>query len=494
MSQVVVIGAGIGGLAAAARLAALGHRVTVCEAAPVVGGKLGRAEVVVPEGRFEFDTGATLLTLPQVFADLFRATGGRLEDAVRLHEVDPACEYHFSDGTTLVTTRDPAEQVRRFEAAFGAAAARGWSRLMEIAARMWAVSEEPVLRSPLTLRGTLRRARRPGDIGAVRPGQSLRTLGMRHLPDIRLRMILDRYATYAGSDPRRVPAALAVIPYLEREFGCWSVDGGLGRLADALADHATGLGAVVRTSCRVRSIDVAGGRVHGVTLAAGSRLTADIVVSDADAACLYGSLLGPQPGRRRTPRADSSAGFVLLLGLRGVTPPATAQNSVLFGASDIDAEFDALFARPGRLVRDPMIYVHRSTDLPHCPPWHEAWFVMVNAPRHGPGGVDWDEPGRADAYALRVLDLLTARGLPARERLLFHRILTPADLERSALAPGGAIYGSAMHGALAPWRRPRNAARVRGLYLVGGSAHPGGGLPLVALSAEIVAGLVGPAV
>ena len=167
---------------------------------------------------------------------------------------------------------------------------------------------------------------------------------------------------------------------------------------------------------------------------------------------------------------------------------------MLFPA-DYDAEFDAVFGRSPRPVDDPTVYVCRPDDPAMHPPGHEAWFVQVNAPAARPRvrAVDWDAPGLAEAYADRVLDVLAERGLDVRDRVLWREVRTPADLERATRAPGGAIYGTSSNGARAAFLRPANASPVPGLFLVGGSAHPGGGLPLVGLSAAIVANLIGRA-
>jgi phytoene dehydrogenase-like protein len=257
-------------------------------------------------------------------------------------------------------------------------------------------------------------------------------------------------------------------------------------------------GAVVRLEAAVAQVLVEGGRAAGVVLADGERVPADVVVVNADASHLYGDLLPPSVAgraRRRLSRATPSlSGVVLLLALRGRTP-GLAHHTVLFPA-DYDSEFDAVFGRDARPVQDPTVYVSAPDDPALRPDEdHEAWFVLVNAPRHGtgPGAVDWDEAGLASSYADRVLDVLAARGLDVRDRVLWREVRTPADLERATRSPGGAIYGTSSNGARAAFLRPANASPVPGLFLVGGSAHPGGGLPLVGLSAAIVAGLVGPA-
>ena len=493
MARVVVIGAGVGGLAAAARLAAQGHRVELHERAGTHGGKLGEYR----RDGFTFDTGPSLLTLPQVFTDLFAATGGAAD--LELEPVDPVCGYRFADGTRVDLPFDPADVPAALDAALGPGAGAAWQALYDRSARLWDLVGEPVLHRPLRARDLARFSARLRDLRVVAPWLTLRRLGEQMLPDPRLRMWLDRYATYSGSDPRRTPSVLSVTPYVEQRFGAWWIRGGLRRLADALLDRCRALGVAVHLGSEVAAITTAGRRVSGVRLADGQEVSADVVVSDADARVLYDRLLpGRSVGRRAAParallrRAPASlAGFVLLLALDRA-PGARPAHRVWFPA-DYDAEFDALFRRP-EPVPDPTVYVHAPNDPAMAPPEGEAWFVLVNAPVHDPaGGVDWDVPGVGEQYGDRVLEVLAQRGADVRGRVRWREIRTPADLERDTGAPGGAIYGSASHGALAALLRPANRSPVPGLFLVGGSAHPGGGLPIVALSAKIVADLVGPA-
>jgi phytoene desaturase len=498
VSRVVVVGAGVGGLAAAARLAALGHDVVVCEAAGEVGGKLGYVEAATAQGAFRFDTGPSLVTLPHVLREVFDDTGGWPSD-LDLVPLDPLARYRFADGAAFDASSDLDEHCRRLDAALGAGTGDAWRRFSARAERAWAASREPFLEQPLKGARTLARlaARRPRDIAAVAPWSTLRGLAERTLPDRRLRQLADRYATYTGSDPRRAPAALAAVPYAEQAFGGWYVPGGLRRIAEALHDRVLERDGDVRLGARVEGVELTGGRATGVRLAGGERLPADVVVANADAAHVYADLLPPGvagSARRRLRRATPSlSGFVLLLAVQGRTP-GLAHHNVLFPA-DYDAEFDAVFGDAAQPVDDPTLYVSAPDDPVVRPAGCEAWFVLVNAPRHGtgPGAVDWDADGLADRYAGHLLDLLAARGLPVRERVLWSQVLTPADLERRTGAPGGAIYGTSSNGAAAAFLRPANRSPVPGLLLVGGSSHPGGGLPLVLLSARIVSGLVGPA-
>lgn len=491
MARVVVIGAGVGGLAAAAHLAAVGHDVTVCEQHDEVGGKLGVAE----RDGFRFDTGPSLLTAPHVLAETLGATGTELGDVLDVGRVDPIARYRYVDGTTFDVRTDPLATAASLEAAVGPGAGARWQRILTRGERIWETVEEAVLRRPLDgPAAALRLARHVGQLPTLAPHRTLRGLGVRELADPRLVMMLDRYATYSGSDPRRAPATLATIPYVEQAFGAWYVRGGLGRIGVVLRERAEACGATVRTGADVTDVLVGGGRrVTGVRLADGERLPADVVVANADAAHLYRDLVtgsAARRARRHLRRASPSlSGFVLLLGVRGATP-GIAHHNVLF-PPDYDAEFDALFGRHPRPVPDPTLYVVRADDPSVAPPGHEGWFVLANAPRHGQ--VDWREPGLVERYTELLLARMAARGLDVRDRLVVCEGRSPLELAQRTRAEGGAIYGTSSNGARAAFARPSNRSPVPGLYLVGGSSHPGGGLPMVLLSAQIVARLVGPA-
>lgn len=500
MSRVVVVGAGMAGMACAARLAVKRHDVTVLEQAPTWGGKLGTFQ----RDGFTFDTGPHLLTLPAVYRDTFLKTGKALEECVDLVGVDPACHYRFADGTELdLPDCDRRAAARTFDEAFGAGAGSDWLRFLGRAAEIWQVTRGPFLTQPLGgPRDLLRGSRRLSDVRTVAPWRSLDAMGRRYLRDPRLRQFLWRYATYTGSDPRKAPAALSVVPYVEQTFGSWYVRGGLRRLGDALHERCLERRVSFRFDTDVTEVLVEGGRATGVRLADGEVLPADVVVCNADAGEVYGRLVTDRlaaPARTRLQRATPSlAGFVVLLALDGRTP-GLRHHTVLF-PTDYAAEFDSIFGRSPEPVDDPAVYVSAPDDpalRPHD--GTEAWFVLVNAPRHDPAaaargrGVDWTAPGLAETYAQKVLDVMAARGLDVRNRLRFMEIRTPADLERSARAPGGSIYGTSSNGARAAFLRAANRSPVPGLFLVGGSAHPGGGLPLVGLSAEIVANLIGRA-
>ena len=494
MSRIVVIGAGIGGMATAARLSVKGHQVTIVEQSDQVGGKAG----AYSRDGFVFDTGPSLITLPAVYRDLFLKTGTSLEDNVDLQPVEPGTSYRWSDGTRVTLPGvNPAAAATALGDALGGTAREDWLALVARAAEIWRITRKPFLESPLTgTRELLALAKSPRDVRTVAPTTSLRGLGRKYLRDPRLRMLLDRYATYSGSDPRKAPAALSTIPYVEQTFGSWHIGGGVHKLADALAARCEERKVDILLNSDVTRIVLDEGKVRSVELSDGSHLEADIVVSNADASHLYGDLVSGNRAdaalrqlRKATP---SFSGFVMLLAIKGRTPDISHHN-VWFPA-DYNAEFDAVFK--GRPATDPTIYACVPDDpLMRPDADHESWFVLINAPRHGHGKneFDWSQTDFANNYADRMVELLAERGTDLRNRILWRELITPADLEARTRAPGGSIYGTSSNGMRAAFLRPANTSPIEGLYLVGGSSHPGGGLPLVGMSAEIVAETIGRA-
>ena len=504
MARVVVIGAGMGGLAVSARLAKRGHQVSVLEKAGIIGGKLGR----YARDGFVFDTGPSLLTLPAVYRDTFRKSGRPLERELDLVPVDPAFHYRFADGAEVrLPNASRAGTRRALDDAFGDGAGDQWAAMLERAGLIWEITRGPFLEAPIEGARTLARlARNLDHVRAVAPWQTLRGIGRQYLRDPHLQMMLERYATYSGSDPRRAPGVLSTIPYVEQTFGAWHVPGGLRRLGEALADRVELRGATLRTNAPVTEVLLENGRAAGVRLEDGETVPADVVVANCDAHHLYGQLVRHRAAAQVVGAIGkaglSFSGVSLLLAVRGRTP-GMAHHTVLFPA-DYDDEFDSLFGtsrRPARAVPDPAVYICNPDDPQMRPDDGEAWFVLVNAPRqrdpldprHQPGAIDWTADGVAERYADQVLAVMARRGVDVRDRLLWRVVRTPADLERETGAPGGAIYGTSSNGQRAAFLRPANRSPIPGLFLVGGSAHPGGGLPLVGLSAQIAADLIGDA-
>ena len=487
--RVAVIGAGMGGMCTAARLAKAGYEVTVFESSDRHGGKC-RTEWI---GNYAFDTGPSLLTLPAVYRDFFQRTGDVMGRVVELQPVSPSFDYRFADGSAVrFANLSRKETLAAIDKSFGDSAAQQWDQIMRQAEAMWDVSREPFIESEL--RSVLSLLKRPTllrDLRTIAPWKSLRDLKVK---DQRLRKILNRYATYSGSDPRVAPAVLASIAFVEEAFGAWHIKGGVGKLADAVYQRSLDRGVKFEFNTSVTQINHDGKATTGISLADGRVLGYSIVVANADATAVYNKLITGKVKKLRRERANlakadpSLAGFSLLLGLRPSENPTGLSHHNIFFPNDYDAEFADIFDRK-QPVQDPTIYLCAPQDASMVKhPGHEAWFVLVNAPRHDlKDGFDWNDADFNHRYAMQIIDSLESHGISIRDRLEVLEIRTPSDLERTVAAPGGAIYGTASHGARSAFMRAKNRSPLKGLYCVGGSAHPGGGLPLVGLSAEIVA-------
>ena len=497
MAKISVVGAGIGGMSAAARLAKQGHQVTVFENSDQSGGKC-RTEWF---GDYAFDTGPSLLTLPAVFRDLFLKTGKRIEHVLDISPVDPAFNYNFADGSkvTFPNLSNP-KTYQEIEKSFGISASQSWRQIIERSEKMWEASRDSFIESELTsIWPLLLRKNLINQINQISPFTSLRSLSEKLNLDPHLKMIIDRYATYTGSDPRSAPAVLLTIAFVESTFGAWHIKGGIGQLSVALEQRCRDLGVDFQFKSLVTKILVERNKVEGVVLSDGKIIKSDLVVSNSDAEYTFNSLIGSEVSSARGERrklksaTKSLAGFSLLLGLDNKkSKPVDVKHHNVYFPENYDLEFDQIFTQKVP-VTDPTIYLCAPKDSSMVKGADkEAWFVLVNAPRHEPeSGWDWKDGGQE--YAQKIISKMDDLGLNVTNRLDFMEYRTPADLENYAMAPGGSIYGTSSNSPVSAFLRARNRSKVKGLFCVGGSAHPGGGLPLVGISAEIVAKAIGKA-
>lgn len=493
--HIVIIGAGMGGLAAAIRLAARGCRVTLFEAGAGPGGKLNRWH----KDGYTFDTGPSLLTMPWVLRELFAAGGRDMDDALTLDRVDPICRYAFADGTHLDVTSDTARMAANIEA-LSLPDVPAFFRFLAYTADLYAVAGDPFLRHPMdaTLFGRrrdemFRYGFRARDLPRFAAPRTVHGAVSGFFRDPRLRQVFDRYATYNGSSPYHAPAAFCVIPFVEFATGAWHPRGGVYRIAETLASLAADLGVAMQYDAPVARIMLDGKRAVGVQLANGERVAADAVISNVDILTTHDRLLdGTVPGvlerRAKLRRLEPSySGFLLLLGTRRAYP-ALSHHTVYFSA-DYAREFGDVVRRRVPPA-DPTIYVCRATatDANAAPPGGDNLFVMVNVP-YLDGRTDWE--AFAPRYRDHVLAALAHRGLDVTDAIAVEDVWTPERLQHAYGAQAGAIYGFASNSRRAAFLRPANRSPdFAGLYFAGGSTHPGGGVPLALLSGAIVAEMI----
>lgn len=488
MPRAVVIGAGLGGLAAAIHLRLAGFEVSVLEQRGEPGGKVRQFR----QDGFTFDLGPTILTMPFVFEELFAAAGRRFADHVELNPLAPYYRAHFPDGTVFELSdsmRDVLAQVRRMSPNDEPA----WVDFLARAGRIYHVVERHFLTRLFdSWRDLL-------DLGLLRAGlqvDALTTLShrvARQFRDPRIRQLASYQAIYVGASPAEVPATYSLIPYLEMAHGVWFPRGGMYALASATAQLAEEIGVALCLGCGAARILVEKGRVRGVLDTRGETHRADVVVSNADLHHTYSRLLDGASRRhmsdRRLARLEpSSSAFILLLGVERRDPGLIHHN--IYFSRDFARDLRELFIER-RPLGDPSFYVCAPsvTDSALAPPGGTTLYALAPAPYLIPG-VDWGT--LAEEYAERLIDRIEAAALPGlRSSIRVKRWYTPNDFERDYHCHRGSIFGLSARNDQTAFRRPAPRSRdVAGLYLVGGSTQPGGGVPMVVLGGKLVAAQV----
>ena len=474
--RVVVVGAGMGGLASAIRLVAAGFDVTVVEAQGYPGGKMR----TVDSAAGPVDAGPTVMTMRHVFDDLFAAAGTTLDAHVTLHRETVLARHWWPDGSTLDLHADAEETAAAVRAWGGPRAEADVRRFSARAARLFSAFDAPVMQAarPTFARLAAHVAARPALIPAMDPVSTLARSLARQFRDPRLRQLFGRYATYVGGSPFASPAVLALIWHAEAK-GVWRVEGGMHGLARAMEAVAKAGGATFLYDAPVRRIEIQSGRVAAVQLASGTRLPASSVVFNGDPRALTRGLLGDGasaavPPGSVEPRSLSANVWTFAARPRG---PDLHHHNVFFGA-DPRREFSPI--AEGRLPEDPTLYVcAQDRGTGRNPPELERFEIIMNAPPL-PGGT----PEDIETCRTLTFRTLAAHGLTFGPEPSDATLTTPRGFE--ALFPGslGSLYGRSPHGLTAAFARPTARTPLPGLYLAGGGTHPGAGVPMATLSGK----------
>ncbi len=492
MKKVGIVGGGLGGLASACVLAARGYDVVVFERNEWLGGKAA----VIRSNGFRFDMGPTILTLPAILDRIFAEAGRHVAGVLDLVRLDPQWRSFFEDGSTLDLLADTDAMVSKL-AAFspGAGTAEGYRRFIGLSEQLHRISDSYFFWRPV---GGLRDMFDAGatfqpnilrDVLAMRPGQSVAGIVRGRIPDPRVAQMVDHFTQYVGSAPDASPAVLCGIAHMQICEGVWYPMGGTSAVPVALTKLAESLGVEFKCGTRVRKILTSKGEVQGVRLEGGATIAVDAVISNSDSVRTHRELVGGLPARafeRRRRYEPACSGVVLYLGLKQRYDHLLHHNFVF--SRDPGDEFDAIY-RQGQPAADPTCYVcaPSCTEPGVAPPHGEALYVLVHTPYLRPGH-DWAR--MLPDYRRIILEKLkrTAGMEDIESRIVFEQALTPEDINHRYRVLNGAIYGLASHGRFLGAFKPGNRSPdVRGLYLAGGAAHPGPGMPMVLMSGWIAA-------
>jgi phytoene desaturase len=497
LPNVAVIGAGLGGLSAAIRLAATGFAVDLYERSDSVGGKAG----TLTESGFRFDTGPSLVTMKDVFDDLFSSVGRRAEEYLSFVPLPVICRYFYPDSTTLDAFFEPDRFGREIQSKTGEPAAH-LARYLAYSKRIYEVAGDLFLRHSLHDSSTYGSAlfwKSLSRIFRIDPLRTMDAANRSFFQSPKIRQLFDRYATYNGSSPYLTPATLNIIPHVEYGLGGYAMAGGIRSIPLALERLARELGVRFHFGADVERIEYGtpGGKsgmrrtrtIRGIRIG-GEFRPYGIVISNVDVTLTYRNLLvdAEAPLLKRYERLESSSsGIVFYWGMRSAFPELSVNN--IFFSSDYRNEFDQIF-RAVTVPEDPTVYVNITSKVnpADAPTGGENWFVLINTPYDS--GQDWDD--EVARLRPRVLNTLcSALGRRIDREIVFEQTMHPGQIAERTGSYRGSLYGISSNSTLAAFlRHPNRSRRYPGLYLCGGSVHPGGGMPLAILSGGIAAALV----
>lgn len=478
--KIGIIGAGVAGLAAAARLAAQGHQVDVYESNAFPGGKLAELRML----GYRFDAGPSLFTMPHYVDEIFESAGEDPGSWFSYQRLPIVCNYFWEDGTRLSAHADPRDFAKEVEKTLGVPAARVLAALSdsrkkyELTGRIFLEKSLHLFRTWASWKVVKAMLRIPGlDLFTTMNAVNERLLG-----HPKLVQLFNRYATYNGSNPYKTPGLLTIIPHFEHHIGAYYPQGGMYAIAQSLYHLALRKGARFHFEAPVTAIRVENGKAVGLEVK-GAYQPFDRIVSNMDVFFTYRRLLPDQPQPERILRQEkSTSALIFYWGIKRSFPELNMHN--IFFSDNYREEFDLL--NKGQVSDDPTIYVNlTSKHSPEdAPPGAENWFVLVNVPYHS--GQDWDQIiARTRANALQKLSRILNTDVEAL--IECEDRLDPRTIESRTSSHLGALYGTSSNNRMAAFlRHPNFSSRIKNLYFCGGSVHPGGGIPLCLLSAKLV--------
>ena len=483
--KAAIVGAGIAGIASAIRLAVKGYRVDVFEGNGYPGGKLSSFDI----NGYRFDAGPSLFTLPQLVDDLFRLAGKNPTDYFQYQKLPETCRYFYEDGTRFTADAEPEQLAKTIERYLGEPAEKVLTHLRDSAVK-YEVTEKLFLHRSLHKLGTyFNRDALKGylNLHKLDAFRSMNKANSTRFSDPRAVQLFNRYATYNGSDPYQTPATMNIIPHLEYNIGAFFPKGGMVSITNSLVKLAEDLGVTFHYNTPVEKLIIQEKRISGVQVQGETR-EYDVVVSNMDVVNTFRKLLpdARQPERiLRQPK--SSSALIFYLGIKKKFPELGLHN--IFFSKDYATEFHHIFQQK-TIHSDPTVYINVTAkyEPSDAPAGGENWFVMVNAPAND--GQDW---GTLIAETRQNILTKLGRQLGENIELLIETedVLDPRLIESRTSSSQGALYGNSSNNRFAAFLRHANFSRqFSNLYFVGGSVHPGGGVPLCLLSAKIATELV----
>ncbi len=489
--KAIIIGAGIGGLTTALRLKKLGYDVSVFEKNEKPGGKANE----INESGFRFDTGPSLFTMPWVLEELFNDLGIKIKDFLEYNKLDILCKYFYCDGTVINAYSEKNKFIKEMTDKT-LDTSESFKKYFNYTHDIYDLTHKIFLENSLTEIKTyfnLDSLKSLFNLSKIDTNRTMAKANSKYFKDPKTLQLFNRYATYNGSNPFKAPATLNIISHVENEKGGYFINGGIYKLVEALTSLCVNEGIELYFNTPVKNISVFNNKITGITIFRNNReefISADIVVSNSDVLNTYKNLLTVKNHskiNKYEKLESSSSALVFYWGIKGNYDQLKLHN-ILF-SENYEEEFNDLFNR-NVVPNDPTVYIYISSkeSLKDAPDGHENWFVMINSPNNT--GQNWNEELLKSKEKI-ILKINKILNIDISKNIVFEKTLSPLNIEQLTESNKGSLYGIASNNKIAAFMREQNRSpKYKGLYFVGGSVHPGGGIPLVMLSAKITSKLI----